>query len=270
MSEYTVDTSAPVTPSRPRTPYARNAARVPGSVASSVTRRSGSYSGKGMLTAELLVGFAILAIRLVGDATVSDDGTTVKANVLHPQGQFGPIPIALGLLGTFFILSFVVMKGGTAAKLAVIMGGCIILTLGVKSYPEIVKVGATFGSIGHITTPTPSGTLGDIYGNAGTGGPAPESTPIAVLGGLSGVLGNNIQNITSAITSNNTTTSLGVEGGSFLSTGQSLTQAAAGGNNPNNLNDLASNVASSNILSNIGEKAGGALNDVGHFFKGLF
>lgn len=168
-------------------------ARAPGRTARAVTQRSSSlYSGKGMLTAELLVGFALVAIRLVADAEVADDGTTVKANVLHPAGQFGPIPILAGLIGTFFLLSFVVTGGGTKAKLAVIMGGAIILTLGVRSLPEIEKIASTFGKIGTITAPQPQGSLSDIFGDtstAGTGGPP-------ALGNIGSLINQGVQDIT--------------------------------------------------------------------------
>lgn len=149
---------------------ARTAARAPGRAARAVTQRSGTYSGKGMLAGLLLVGFIIVAIRMVADAEVADDGTAVKAKVLHPAGQLGPVPILAALIATFFVLSFVAMGGGTRAKLAVIMGGAIVLTLGVRSLNEFKFVAATFGRIGTITAPAPSGQLGDIYGNAGSGG----------------------------------------------------------------------------------------------------
>lgn len=127
------------------------------------------YRGNGMLAALLLIGIALVAIRLVADFEVQEDGS-VKGKVLHPQGQFGPIAVLAGLLATFFVLSFVAMGGGLRAKLAVIMGGAIVLTLGVRTLSEIEKVGATFGSIGQISVPQAAGTLPDIYGNAGSGG----------------------------------------------------------------------------------------------------
>lgn len=147
----------------------------PGRAARAVTTRSGTYSGKGTLAGLLLAGFVIVAIRLVADAEVSDDGTTVKANVMHPQGELGPVPILAALIATFFVLSFVAIGGGLRAKLAVIMGGAIVLTLGVRSLDEIKQVGTTFGKIGKIVAPAPSGQLADIYGNAGPGGQAPAS-----------------------------------------------------------------------------------------------
>lgn len=147
---------------------AQGAARAPGRAARSITQRSGSYSGKGLLAAELLVGFLIIAIRLVADYEIQEDGA-VKGNVLHPQGQYGPFAILAGLIGVFFLLSFLAMSGGTRAKLAVIFGATIILALGIKSYDEIVKVSSTIGTIGKVTVPSPSGTLPDIYGHAGSG-----------------------------------------------------------------------------------------------------
>ena len=142
----------------------------PGRAVRGVTQRSGAYSGKGTLAALLLVGFVIVAIRLVADAEVADDGTTVKAKVLHPAGELGPIPILAALIATFFVLSFVAIGGGTRAKLAVILGGAVVLTLGVRSLNEIKFVGSTFGKIGTITAPTATGQLQDIYGNAGSAG----------------------------------------------------------------------------------------------------
>ena len=120
----------------------------PGRAARTITTRSGTYSGKGTLAALLLVGFVIVAIRLVADSEVSDDGTTVKAKVLHPAGELGPIPILAALIATFFVLSFVAIGGGLRAKLAVIMGGAVVLTLGVRSLNEIKFVGSTFGNAG--------------------------------------------------------------------------------------------------------------------------
>ena len=157
----------------------------PGRAARTVTSRSGSYSGKGTLAALLLVGFVIVAIRLVADAEVSDDGTTVKAKVLHPSGELGPIPILAALIATFFVLSFVAIGGGLRAKLAVIMGGAVVLTLGVRSLNEIKFVGSTFGKIGTITAPAPAGQLSDIYGNAGSAGGSGSSGG-ASAGGVAG------------------------------------------------------------------------------------
>ena len=127
----------------------------PGRAAAKVTQRD--YSGKGMLAGLLLIGFAIILVRIVADFEVSGDGS-VKGNVLHPQGEYGPLTIAVGLIASFFFLSFLAIGGGTRAKIAVILGGCIVLTLGVKSYPELVKVGSVIGTIGTVVVPPASGT----------------------------------------------------------------------------------------------------------------
>jgi len=172
-----------------REPRRSGSSWTPGRAARTVTQRSGSYSGKGTLAALLLVGFVIVAIRLVADAEVADDGTTVKAKVLHPAGELGPIPILAALIATFFVLSFVAIGGGLRAKLAVIMAGAIILTLGVRSLDEIKFVASTFGKIGAVSAPLPSGQLGDIFGNAGTGG-APA------LGNIGGLINQGVTDIT--------------------------------------------------------------------------
>ena len=71
------------------------------------------------------------------------------------------------------------------AKLAVIMGGAVVLTLGVRSLNEIKFVGSTFGKIGTITAPAPAGQLSDIYGNAGSAGGSGSSGG-ASAGGVAG------------------------------------------------------------------------------------
>ena len=154
-------------------PSLGSVASAPGRAASAIT--SAPYSGKGLLAAELLIGFALVAIRLVADAEVADDGTTVKAKVLHQQGEYGPIPILIGLIITFFVLSFVAAGGGTRAKLAVIFGGIIITALAVNSYSQIQFIAGVFGSIGQISAPAPAGQMGDIFGNAGTPGTPPPA-----------------------------------------------------------------------------------------------
>ena len=172
-------------------PASRGTTWTPGRAARTVATRSGAYSGKGTLAALLLVGFVIVAIRLVADAEVSDDGTTVKAKVLHPAGELGPVPILAALIATFFVLSFVAIGGGLRAKLAVITGGAVVLTLGVRSLNEIKFVGSTFGKIGTITAPAPAGQLADIYGNAGPGGSAPAAAGATSSpgGGIGSVIG---------------------------------------------------------------------------------
>ena len=169
--------------------YVQTSAQAPGQVARTVTQRSGTYSGKGLLAAELIVGFVIIAIRIAGDYQINEGGA-VKGNIVPPQGQYGPIAILAGLIGTFFLLSFLAAAGGTKAKIAVITGGTIILTLGVNTYRggEITKLASTFGRIGTISVDPAQGTLPDIFGNAGTPGSAPPaggftSNPLPVAPG---------------------------------------------------------------------------------------
>jgi hypothetical protein len=141
--------------------------RTPARAARAVTQRSGTYSGKGMLTAELLVGFLIVLIRVVADYEVQENGT-VKGKVLHPNGQYGPLPILVGLIGTFFVLSFIAASGGNKAKLAVVFGGTAVLALAVKSTAEIDTVASTIGNIGSIVVPGPDGTESSGASNPNT------------------------------------------------------------------------------------------------------
>ena len=155
----------------------------PGRAAAKVTQRD--YSGKGMLAGLLLIGFAIILVRIVADFEVSGDGS-VKGNVLHPSGEYGPLTIAVGLIASFFFLSFLAIGGGTRAKIAVILGGCIVLSLGVKSLPEITKVGSVIGTIGTVVVPPASGTeeagavvtpLGNSSSSGNAGTPTNPTTP---------------------------------------------------------------------------------------------
>ena len=144
--------------------------------AQAVTQRSGTYSGKGVLTAELMLGFVLVAIRLVAHFEIQADGS-VKGKVVPPQGQYGPIAVLVGLIGVFFFLSLLAMGGGTRAKLAVIFGGIVITALGVGSYGDILTIGNTFGAVGSITPPAATGVLPDIFEGGATAGPA--VTPIS-------------------------------------------------------------------------------------------
>ena len=176
--EYVVDTSdqqiqrAERKQGQRRTALARSAVRAPGRAARAVT----SYSGEKVLAAELMVGFTLVAIRVVADYESQADGTTT-GKVLHPAGQYGPLPILAGLIMSFFALSFVAAGGGTRAKLAVILGGAIVLTLGVHSYKEIQTVGGTIGKIGTIVVPGASGNEGSGASNANTASSPAGGTP---------------------------------------------------------------------------------------------
>jgi hypothetical protein len=131
-----------------------------------VTER-GPYSAKGMLTAELLAGGLLVLIRVVADFEVQTDGT-VQGKVLHPKGQYGPMPILAGLIGSFFVLSFLAASGGTKAKVAVLFGGVIVLTLGMNSVNEIKTVSGTIGNIGSISVPGASGSEGSGASSSNT------------------------------------------------------------------------------------------------------
>jgi hypothetical protein len=124
------------------------------SVAETVTQRRG-YSGKHMLTAELLIGVGLVAIRAVADYEPQADGT-LKGKIGHPKGQYGPLPTLAGLIVTFFLLSFLAASGGTKARLAVIAGAVIDLTLIMRSADEFTKVADTFGKLGHARRPAGS------------------------------------------------------------------------------------------------------------------
>jgi hypothetical protein len=141
-----------------------------------------------MLTAELLVLFVIVAIRIVADFSTtttsetqsssgnSTSATVTKGNVLHPSGQLGPLPILCGAVITWFVLSFVAMGGGLRAKLAVIMGAAIVITLGVKSIPEIEFAGGVIGKVGTVVVPPASGTGSISSANATSPTNTPSST----------------------------------------------------------------------------------------------
>jgi len=163
-------------------------ARAPLTGAQNVTgagTAAGRYSARGMLTAELLAGAGIVAIRAVADYEPQADGT-LKGKIGHPSGQYGPLPILAGLIGTFFLLSFLAARGGTRAKVAVIGGGLIVLVLGMKSVDEMTKVSQTFGSFGKGKVPagdwqtsgSQSGTpvQGTTSGSSGPGSGSSKSS----------------------------------------------------------------------------------------------
>jgi hypothetical protein len=160
----------------------RQVASAPLRGAEAVTQRK-AYTARHMLTAELLIGVGIVAIRAVADYEPQADGT-LKGKVGHPKGQYGPLPILAGLVITFFLLSFLAASGGTKAKLAVVGGGIIDLALLMKSSAEFVKVAGTFSDFGKAKTPPGAWqTEGDISGqpisgtaSGGAGGGSPAGT----------------------------------------------------------------------------------------------
>lgn len=110
------------------------------------------YTARGMLTAELIAGVIITAIRAVADYEPQADGT-LKGKIGHPSGQYGPLPVLAGLIVTFFLLSFLAASGGTKAKLAVIFGAAVIIALGMRSSDEIGTVAGTFAKFGKARAP---------------------------------------------------------------------------------------------------------------------
>jgi hypothetical protein len=90
-----------------------------------------------MLAAELLVGGVIVGIRVLGDYQVTEEGT-VKGTLNTPaNGGYGPFTVLTGLIGSFFILSFLAVSGGTKAKVAVVIGALIDIVLLLKSMDEV-------------------------------------------------------------------------------------------------------------------------------------
>jgi hypothetical protein len=184
-----VTTTAPAPPPAAGPVTAREAAGRGLGLAAKVTERGGGYSGKRMLTAELLAGIGIVALRAVADYEPQANGT-LKGKIGHPQGQYGPLPILAGLIVTFFVLSFLAASGGTKAKLAVIAGAIIDITLLMKSADEFTKVADTFGKLGHARRPagswqtsgTAAGEPIDGGSSASSGGSGSSDSPGARVG----------------------------------------------------------------------------------------
>jgi hypothetical protein len=159
----------------PRAVRARQAARTvataPSTVAKAVTGKA-SRGDAALLSTALLAGFALVGIRAVADfstttvSTDSGDTSVTKGKVLHPAGQYGPIPILAGLIMGFFLLSAVAAGGGTKAKVAGIFGWLLVLVLGLNSIEEIGKVSSTIGAIGSIAAGSTAGS--ESSGASGT------------------------------------------------------------------------------------------------------
>jgi len=149
------------------------AVKAPSQIAGTVTKHGGPV--KAALAAELVTGFVILGIRVAGDFEVQSDGT-VAGKVLHPSGQYGPLPVAVGLLGSFFILSLAAAGGGVRARVAAVFGALIIIMLGMNSATEINALSSTLGSIGKVAVPAASGAEpGGLATTASGGITAPAS-----------------------------------------------------------------------------------------------
>jgi hypothetical protein len=135
-----------------------------------------------MLTAELIAGILIVAVRAVADYEPQADGT-LQGKIGHPKGQYGPLPVLAGLIISFFLLSFLAAGGGLKAKLAVIFGATIDLALLMKSSAEFEKVTATFGTFGKAKLPPGS------WQTSGTAAGAPISGTLPAPSGGGGGTG---------------------------------------------------------------------------------
>jgi protein-S-isoprenylcysteine O-methyltransferase Ste14 len=141
----------------------RNVATAPASVAKAVT--GGASRGDTVsLSTALLTGFVLVMIRAVADfetstvSTTSGDTSVTKGKVLHTSGQYGPIPIAAGLIISFFFLSLLATGGGVRAKIASLFGWLIVIVLALNSVTEIDKIAGTIGRVGSIAAGAPAGS----------------------------------------------------------------------------------------------------------------
>lgn len=163
----TLDTAAP--------PPRKKTSRVPGPVAllrgtgktaSGAAAGAAKYAGRGMLEAELVVAIVIIAIRMVADYHPSDNGPQYKGTVVPPNGQLGPLSIFASLITVFIILSFASKRGGTTAKLAVILGGIIVLALAMKSWTQISGVAGALTRTTKTTALTTDAVTGAAFDTA--------------------------------------------------------------------------------------------------------
>ncbi|HEY1673328.1 MAG TPA: hypothetical protein VGG50_11480 [Streptosporangiaceae bacterium] len=90
-----------------------------------------------LLTAQLLTGAVIVAIRALGDYQLTDSGTARGTLNAPGNGGYGPFTVLAGLIGAFFGLSFLASAGGRKARTAVAFGFLIIVMLLIKSMNEI-------------------------------------------------------------------------------------------------------------------------------------
>ena len=132
-----------------------------GRAVSGTATGAGKYAGRGMLEAELVFAIVIIAIRMVADYTPSPNGPAYKGTVVPSGGQLGPLSIFAALITVFIVLSFASKRGGTTAKLAVILGGIVVLTLAMKSWTQISEVAGaitrTASTASIVTTDSASG-----------------------------------------------------------------------------------------------------------------
>ncbi len=147
-----------------------------------VTAGRGPYNASRMLTAELLVAGVIVGIRVVGNYEVQGDGT-VKGKITMPAGEYGPFTVITGLIGVFFLLSFLASAGGVKGKIAVVAGGLIDIVLMIKSLSSIEKVlGVTLNSDGTVSTKAVFGTGTSTGSSSFTLAAAPTQPDLTAYG----------------------------------------------------------------------------------------
>jgi hypothetical protein len=98
------------------------------------------------LLVEYLLFCLVVAIRAAADYAPADGGTS-KGSSKPASGQLGPLPLFGAGTGLFFILSFPASRGGTAAAVANGLGGLAILTLLMRSGPELNTVAGWYESL---------------------------------------------------------------------------------------------------------------------------
>jgi hypothetical protein len=123
------------------------------------TRAGVAHGGQHAVMAEFIVFCVIVAMRAIADYVPSDDGGTSKGKMTPPAGQLGPLPILAGGMVTFFVLSFVAARGGTAAKVAAAGGLIMDLALLLRSTAELSTVSGAFTAVtAPAASPSTSGT----------------------------------------------------------------------------------------------------------------
>jgi hypothetical protein len=96
--------------------------------------------GDAVLTAEFLLCLGVVAVRVVGDYEINDNGAQKGTLNTPANGGWGPLTVLTGLLGSFFLLGFLASGGGGRAKIANLAGGLLTVVLIIKSDTEISTV----------------------------------------------------------------------------------------------------------------------------------
>jgi hypothetical protein len=144
--------------------------------------------GAGLMAA-FMFAVAIVALRALADYVPKDSGTSAGTEQ-PPSGQLGPLGILAGLIGTFFILSFLAAGGGARAKAAGVAGLIIDVVLLLNSLPELEVLS------GHLASLKPGVPAASASGAGSTGvGATPSGggilgtvrTTLSQSGGVSGI-----------------------------------------------------------------------------------